>query len=125
MRQNVSGSSPYEPVIGFSRAVRVGNAVYVSGIAPVGADDADAATQTRAALAIVRAALEKAGARMEDVVRTRMYLTHADDWESVGRAHGEFFGAIRPASTMVVVAKLLNPAWRVEIEADAVIEDKD
>lgn len=122
MRQNISGSSPYEPIIGFSRAVRVGNSVHVSGTGPVGADEADAATQTRHTLEIVRAALEKAGARMENVVRTRMYLTHVDDWEAVGRAHGEFFGAIRPAATMVVVAKLLNPKWRIEIEADAVIE---
>lgn len=122
MRQNISGSSPYEPVIGFSRAVRVGNSIHVSGTGPVGADDADAATQTRHTLEIIRAALEKAGARMEHVVRTRMYLTHVDDWEAVGRAHGEYFGAIRPAATMVVVAKLLNPKWRIEIEADAVIE---
>ena len=123
MRQNISGSSPFEPIIGFSRAVRVGNTVHVSGTGPVGADEADAATQTRHTLEIIRTALEKAGARMEDVVRTRMYLTHVEDWEAVGRAHGEFFGAIRPAATMVVVAKLLNPAWRVEIEADAVISD--
>jgi enamine deaminase RidA (YjgF/YER057c/UK114 family) len=122
MRQNISGSSPYEPVIGFSRAVRVGNTVHVSGTGPAGADEADAATQTRHTLEIIRAALEKAGARMEDVVRTRMYLTHVDDWEAVGRAHGEFFGAIRPAATMVVVAKLLNPKWRIEMEADAVID---
>jgi enamine deaminase RidA (YjgF/YER057c/UK114 family) len=125
MRQNVSGSSPYEPIIGFSRAVRVGNTVHVSGTGPVGADEADAATQTRHTLEIIRMAQEKAGARMEDVVRTRMYLTHVDDWEAVGRAHGEFFGAIRPAATMVVVAKLLNPSWRIEIEADAVIEAKN
>ena len=125
MRQNISGSSPYEPVIGVSRAVRVGNTVHVSGTGPVGADDADAATQTRHTLEIIRAALEKAGARMEDVVRTRMYLTHVDDWEAVGRAHGEFFGAIRPAATMVVVAKLLHPTWRIEMEADAVIGEKD
>ena len=122
MRQKIAGGSPYEPVIGFSRAVRVGNAVHVSGTGPVGADEADAATQTRHTLGVVRAALEKAGARMEDVVRTRMYLTHVEDWEAVGRAHGEVFGTIRPAATMVVVAKLLNPSWRVEIEADAVIE---
>lgn len=122
MRQNISGSSPYEPIIGFSRAVRMGNNIHVSGTGPVGADDADAATQTRHTLEIIRAALEKAGARMENVVRTRMYLTHVDDWEAVGRAHGEYFGAIRPAATMVVVAKLLNPKWRIEIEADAVIE---
>ncbi len=125
MRQNISGSSPFEPIIGFSRAVRVGNTVHVSGTGPVGADEADAATQTRHTLEIIRGALEKAGARMEDVVRTRMYLTHVEDWEAVGRAHGEFFGAIRPAATMVVVAKLLNLSWRIEIEADAVIEPTD
>ncbi|HEX5234403.1 MAG TPA: RidA family protein [Silvibacterium sp.] len=125
MRQKIAGSSPYEPVIGFSRAVRVGNTVYVSGTGPVGADQADVATQTRHTLEIIRGALERAGARMEDVVRTRMYLTHADDWEVVGRAHGEVFGTIRPAATMVVVAKLLNSAWRIEIEADAVIAEKD
>lgn len=121
MRQNIPGSSPYEPVIGFSRVVRVGQSVFVSGTAPVGAEPTDAATQTRHALEIVRTALEQAGARLEDVVRTRMYLTHVDDWEAVGRAHGEFFGTIRPAATMVVVAALLNPSWRVEIEADAII----
>jgi enamine deaminase RidA (YjgF/YER057c/UK114 family) len=122
MRQNFSGSSPFEPIIGFSRAVRVGNTIHVSGTGPVGADEADAASQTRHTLEIIRTVLEKAGARLDDVVRTRMYLTHADDWEAVGRAHGEVFGSIRPAATMIVVAKLLNPAWRVEIEADAVIE---
>lgn len=121
MRQNIPGSSPYEPIIGFSRAVRVGQSVFVSGTAPVGAEPTDAATQTRHALELVRNALEKGGARLEDVVRTRMYLTHVDDWEAVGRAHGEFFGTIRPAATMVVVAALLNPSWRVEIEADAII----
>ncbi len=124
MRQNISGSSPFEPTIGFSRAVRVGNTVHVSGTGPVGADEADAATQTLHTLELIRAALEKAGARMEDVVRTRIYLTSVEDWEAVGRAHGEVFGAIRPAATMVVVAKLLNAAWRVEIEAEAVISDK-
>jgi enamine deaminase RidA (YjgF/YER057c/UK114 family) len=120
-RKNISGSSPYEPIIGFSRAVRVGNTVHVSGTGPVGADNADAAGQTRHVLGIIQKALEGAGARMEDVVRTRMYLTHAEDWEDVGRAHGEFFSTIRPAATMVVVAKLLNPAWRIEIDADAII----
>ena len=124
MRRNISGSSPFEPIIGFSRAVPVGNTVHVSGTGPVGADEADAATQTRHTLELIRAALEKAGARMEDVVRTRIYLTSVEDWEPVGRAHGEVFGAIRPAATMVVVAKLLNAAWRVEIEAEAVISDK-
>ena len=123
MRQNISGTSPFEPVIGFSRAVRVGNAVHVSGTGPVGADDADAATQTRHTLEIIRLALEKAGAKLEHVVRTRMYLTHMEDWEAVGKAHGQVFGTIRPAATMVVVAKLLNPTWRVEVEADAIISD--
>lgn len=121
MRQNISGASPYEPIIGFSRAVRVGNTVHVSGTGPVGADEADAATQTRQVLQIIRNVLEQAGATLEDVVRTRMYLTHVEDWEAVGRVHGEFFGAIRPAATMVVVAKLLHPAWRVEIEVEATV----
>ncbi len=121
MRKNIPGSSPYEPVIGFSRAVRVGSSVFVSGTGPVGADDADPATQTRKILDIIQTALTTAGATFADVVRTRMYLTHAEDWEAVGRAHGEVFGTIRPASTMVVVAKLLNPSWRVEIEAEAIL----
>ncbi|WP_446743703.1 RidA family protein [Silvibacterium acidisoli] len=120
-RQNIAGTSPYEPIIGFSRAVRIGNSIHVSGTGPVGADNEDAAGQTRKTLEIIQAALEKAGATMTDVVRTRMYLTNVEDWEAVGRAHGEFFGTIRPASTMVVVAKLLNPTWRIEIEADAVL----
>ena len=123
MRKNISGSSPYEPIIGFSRAVKIGNAVHVSGTGPVGADEADAAGQTRHVLGIIEKILEQAGATMENVVRTRMYLTRAEDWEEVGKVHGEFFGTIRPASTMVVVAKLLNPAWRIEIEADAVISE--
>jgi enamine deaminase RidA (YjgF/YER057c/UK114 family) len=122
MRENIAGTSPYEPIIGFSRAVRVGNSIHVSGTGPVGADQADAATQTRHILKLIEQSLEKAGAQMKDVVRTRMYLTHAEDWEMVGRAHGEFFGTIRPAATMVVVAKLLHPDWRIEIEADAVLE---
>jgi enamine deaminase RidA (YjgF/YER057c/UK114 family) len=125
MRQNISGSSPFEPIIGFSRAVRIENTVHVSGTGPVGADTADATTQTRHVLAIIQDSLEKAGAKLEDVVRTRMYLTHVDDWEAVGRVHGEFFGTIRPAATMLVVAKLLNPSWRIEIEADAVIPDNE
>ena len=121
-RNNIPGTSPYEPIIGFSRAVRVGNVVHVSGTGPVGADDADAAAQTRHVLTIIEGVLEQAGARLEDVVRTRIYLNHAEEWEQVGRVHGEFFGAIRPATTMVA-AKLLNPAWHVEMEAEAVIPD--
>jgi enamine deaminase RidA (YjgF/YER057c/UK114 family) len=122
MRENISGSSPFEPIIGFSRAVRVGNSVHVSGTGPVGADNADVAAQTGHVLKIIQGILEKAGAKLEDVVRTRMYLTHVEDWEAVGRAHGAFFGNIRPAATMVVVAGLLNPSWRIEIEADAIID---
>ena len=121
MRMNIPGTSPYEPVIGFSRAVRAGQSVYVSGTGPVGADLADPGTQTRHVLEIIRGSLEKAGARLEDVVRTRIYLTQVDDWEEVGKAHGEFFGKIRPAATMVVVAGLLQPTWHVEIEAEAVV----
>jgi enamine deaminase RidA (YjgF/YER057c/UK114 family) len=123
MRQNISGSSPYEPIIGFSRAVRIGQSVLLSGTGPVGADNEDAAGQTRRIFSIAQEALAQAGATFNDVVRTRMYLTHADDWEAVGRVHGEFFGSIRPAATMVVVAALLNPAWRIEMEFDAVITE--
>jgi enamine deaminase RidA (YjgF/YER057c/UK114 family) len=123
MRTNISGGSPYEPIIGFSRAVRVGNVVHLAGTGPVGADNEDAAGQTRRIFAIAAEALAKAGARLEHVVQTRMYLTHAEDWEAVGRVHGEFFGTVRPAATMVVVAKLLNPAWRIEMEMDAAIPE--
>ncbi len=121
MRQNLPGTSPFEPLIGFSRAVRVGNAIHVAGTGPVGADDADVAAQTRQIILIAKEILERGGASLSDVVRTRMYLTEAADWEVVGRVHGEFFQHIRPATTMVVVAALLNPKWRVEIEFDAVI----
>ena len=121
MRKNIPGTSPYEPIIGFSRAVRVGNSVHLSGTGPVGADDQDAAGQTRRIFEIAAAALAQAGAGFEDVVRTRMYLTRTEDWEAVGRVHGETFSQIRPATTMVVVAQLLNPAWRVEIEMDALV----
>jgi enamine deaminase RidA (YjgF/YER057c/UK114 family) len=122
MRQNFSGTSPYEPIIGFSRAVRAGNAVYVSGTGPVGADDADTAAQTRKIFEIAAGILARAGASFKDVVRTRIYLTHVEDWEVVGRVHGETFAEIRPAATMLVVAQLLNPTWRVEIEFDAYVE---
>lgn len=124
-RQKISGGSPFEPIIGFSRAVRAGNHVYVSGTGPVGADTADAATQTTRIFEIIASALETAGGTLEDVVRTRIYLTHVDDWQEVARVHGQLFGDIRPAATMVVVAKLLNPAWRVEIEVDALLPHAD
>jgi enamine deaminase RidA (YjgF/YER057c/UK114 family) len=117
-RTNISGTSPFEPVIGFSRAVRIDNFVHVSGTGPVGADEADVATQTDQCLTLITAALKQAGSSIEHV-----YLTRAEDWEAVGRIHGKFFGLIRPAATMVVVAALLNPKWHVEIEADACIPD--
>jgi enamine deaminase RidA (YjgF/YER057c/UK114 family) len=119
-RTNIPGTSPYEPIIGFSRAVRIGNVVHVSGTGPVGAEDLSPADQTRAILAIIEQALTQAGATFEHVVRTRIFLARAEDWEEVGRAHGEVFANIRPAATMVVAA-LLNPKWRVEIEAEAVL----
>ena len=125
MRQNISGGSPYEPIIGFSRAVRVGNAIHLAGTGPVGADNLDAEAQTRRIFAIAEKALAEAGASFKDVVRTRMYLTHAEDWEAVGRVHGEFFSTIRPAATMVVVAQLVNPDWRIEIEMDAIVPDSN
>jgi enamine deaminase RidA (YjgF/YER057c/UK114 family) len=121
-RQNISGSSPFEPVIGFSRAVRMGNVVHVSGTGPVGVDDASVEEQTRRVFQIIEQALIEAGARLRDVVRTRMYLTRAADWEAVGKVHGDLFGDIRPAATMVVVAALLNPSWRIEIEAEATLD---
>lgn len=122
LRQNIPGSSPFEPVIGFSRAVRFGNTIHLSGTGPVGADQAPVEEQARQVFRILEQALHTAGASLRDVVRTRMYLTRAEDWEAVGRIHGEVFGEIRPAATMVVVAALLNPSWRIEIEADAALD---
>jgi len=119
-RQNVPDDSPYEP-IGFSRAVRVENLVFVAGTGPIGAEQEDAAGQALRAFEIASSALSKAGAGISNVVRTRMFLTHVEDWEAVGRVHAQFFFEIRPAATILVVAQLLNPAWRVEIEMDAVI----
>ena len=124
-RKNISGTSPFEPIIGFSRAVRIGNHVHVSGTGPVGADEADVAEQTDQCLTLIAAALKNAGSSVEHVYRTRMYLTQTEDWEAVGRIHGKFFGLIRPAATMVVVAALLNPKWRIEIEADACSPDEE
>ncbi len=123
-RRNISSGSPYEPAVGFSRAVVVGNSVYVSGTAPVMPDGTapppDAYGQARRCLEIIVEALREAGAGPEHVVRTRTFVTSADHWEEVGRAHGEVFADVRPASTMVV-AQLLDPCWLVEIEADAIL----
>jgi enamine deaminase RidA (YjgF/YER057c/UK114 family) len=121
-RKNIAGTSPFEAIIGFSRAVRIGNVVHVSGTGPVGAEDLSASEQTRQVLALIKNALDQAGAKFEHVVRTRMFIAKAEDWEEVGRAHGEVFGSIRPAATMVI-AQMLNPRWRVEMEADAVLPD--
>jgi enamine deaminase RidA (YjgF/YER057c/UK114 family) len=121
-RTNISGGSPFEPIIGFSRAVRAGNHVHLAGTGPVGAENEDAEGQARRAFAIAGEALASAGASFESVVRTRMYLTRVEDWEAVGRVHSEIFREIRPAATMVVVAALLNPAWRLEIEMEAIID---
>lgn len=127
-RELISGHSPYEPVFGFSRAVRVNDRVLVSGTAPVPADGsappAGAYDQAKVCLDLIGEALAKSGARLEDVARTRMYLTDAAHWQEVARAHGEVFGAIRPAATAVIVAGLLDPAWLVEIEAEATLPDR-
>jgi len=122
----VSSGSPFEARVGFSRAVRIGQRVLVSGTAPVwpdGSCDPDAANQARRCFAIILAALADRGGRPVDVVRTSTYLVDRNDWEAIGRVHGEIFGAVRPASTMVVVAGLLDPRWRVEIEAEAILDD--
>ncbi len=125
-RRNVPSGSPYEPVIGFSRAVRVGGIIAVSGTAPIAPDGGthgigDPAAQMRRCLEIVRQALEGAGASLEDVIRTRTYLARIGDWKAVGEVHGEYFRTIRPASTMVQVAGFIDPNWLVEVEVDAVV----
>ena len=126
MRLNVPSGSPYEQTVGFSRAVRDGNHVFVAGTAPIMPDGADppedAYGQARRCLQIIATALLEAGATLEDVVRTRIFLVDPKDWEEVGRAHGEFFADVRPANTMLAVSALLDPRWRVEIEADAVLQ---
>ena len=124
-RQNVSSGSPFEPTIGFSRAVRAGRHVFVSGTAPVwpdGSCDPDPGAQARRCLQIILAALADAGAGPGDVVRTRTFLVDVGDAGPVGAVHGEVFGEIRPASTMVAVSALLDPRWKVEIEAEALLD---
>jgi enamine deaminase RidA (YjgF/YER057c/UK114 family) len=126
-RQRVSSGSPFEPTIGFSRALRVGDRVIVSGTGPVvpgGRCPDEADGQARRCFEIIEAALHEAGASLRDVVRTRMYITAPEHADGVGKVHGELLGALRPAATMVVVAGLLDPAWKVEIEAEAVVPDR-
>ncbi len=123
-RQNISSGSKWEPVIGYSRAVRIGQSIYVSGTTGSNAQgkvEGDTYTQTAAALKIIEGALKQAGASMKDVVRTRIYLKNIDEWEKAAKAHGEVFGEIRPATTMVEVSRLISPEMLVEVEADAYI----
>lgn len=127
-RTNYSTGTPWEPVVGYSRAVRIGSMVWVAGTTATGPDGrivgpGDPAAQTRQVLENVKAALERAGARMDHVVRTRIYVRNVADWETIGRVHGQYFSQVRPAATMVEVSGLVDPDMLVEIEVDACIAD--
>jgi enamine deaminase RidA (YjgF/YER057c/UK114 family) len=125
-RQNISSGSPFEKSIGFSRAVKIGNMISVSGTAPITDDGSpafpgDLYYQTKRCLAIIEKAIQDAGGTLENVIRTRMFLTDISRWEEAARAHGEFFSEIRPAATMVEINGLINPEWLVEMEADCIV----
>jgi len=127
MNDRYRSASPYEALVGFSRAVRRGPIIVVSGTAPIGPDgetvEGDAYVQAKRCLETIVEAIEGLGGRREDIIRTRVYVVDAADWEAVGRAHGEFFAEIFPAATMVVVKGLLDPRWKVEIEAEAIVTE--